>query len=68
MSGHVGCGCGGSLGEPAKRDNEREQASESCCGGAVADREQREHTGKHSQDTERTQAPAVAKRRGMCCQ
>lgn len=66
MSGQGGCSCGGSHGEPAKRDDRREQASESCCGGTVP--EQREYTVKHTQDTERSEVPAAAKRHGTCCQ
>ncbi len=68
MSGLGGCGCSGSHGEPAKRDDKREKANETCCGGAVPDPEQREHAGEHSQNTERSEAPAAAKRRGTCCQ
>lgn len=68
MSGHGGCGCGGSHGEREKRDDKPEKAIKTGGGGAAPDAAQCEHKGNRPQDTESGQVPTAGERRGSCCQ
>lgn len=68
MSGHSGCGCGGSHGEREKRDEKKpEKAIKTGGSGAVPDAAQCEHKGNRPQDTESGQGPTAGERRGSCC-